>query len=154
LPQEEVVTEPAPSLPPTPEDMRALLDKATPRPWHYTREDGAEFHRISGERDVVAGIPNLERFDPGDRVLNDANAALICAAVNALPAHLDALATLARENEALRDALRETQSYVHYLSAAGGDAKARKAYALEMRIAALITPTTVDAALSPRSGTP
>jgi hypothetical protein len=76
--------------------LRELLAKATPRPWASTEND---FY-ISGDMDAdnSSAIVAVELERP--------DAALIVAAVNALPSLLDALGALRAERDAMRETLQ------------------------------------------------
>jgi hypothetical protein len=89
--------------------LRALLEKATPGPWEsriepqrYPECDDVDLPvTISGNSQHIAWLN--ERYDADLNQVNDVDAALITAAVNALPALLDAAeATAALEGEVQR----------------------------------------------------
>lgn len=99
--------------------LAALLDKATPRPWSYTRRDDhdapASIAADSGQSTVAMcpryGLPMFAR-----------DAALIVAAVNALPALLAYVRELERER-------------VHAIASARRDAEIDAALAMRERCA-------------------
>jgi len=73
--------------------LRRLLAAATPGPWHEGYWDG-QHHVGNGEVPVTGDLPRVP-----DKKQSGANAALIVAAVNALPGLLTALAELRSEAE-------------------------------------------------------
>lgn len=92
---------------PTPDELRALMAKATPGPWAQN-ESGID---AEGVGQIV--VCNYW----ADIIHGRKNAALIVAAVNALPGLLDELARLTGENERLRGALSGIVNYESHKSA-------------------------------------
>lgn len=115
-----------------PDNLRELIARATPGSW-YTLDPpwlprDSETSILAGSPDphVATFVADMDMWaldDDDDRKSKspDADAALIVAAVNALPGLLDALASLQSENERLRAAcVRMTEHYVRLANS--GDA--------------------------------
>lgn len=100
---------------PSIEDLRELLAKATPGPWKA--ELARTLVHIAGAGPVCSISVSPPRV-PEKHIRNEtvrtagANAALIVAAVNALPALLDRLTTAERERDEARAALEERREFV------------------------------------------
>jgi hypothetical protein len=82
------------------EALRALIEKATPGEWW---EASNEVLRTEPRRGAHELIAQAQRGGWSGELNGAANAALIAAAVNALPALLDEVAQLRAENAALRE---------------------------------------------------
>jgi hypothetical protein len=88
------------------EKLRELLAKATPGPWYYYEGEIEDGKQIEGA-DLRGNGASVWRIDMGDYdALDNANAALIVAVVNALPELLDEVERL-RELDAARAELAE-----------------------------------------------
>lgn len=88
---------------PTEAELRRLLAEATPGPWHAWRHGEHSLYKGPGV-EAGAGTYICETATDG-MGLGDADAALIVAAVNALPSLLDRMAALEEANGRLMKAL-------------------------------------------------
>ena len=89
------------------DELERLMREASPQPWYYPDDGG---HLIYGQRGLsgVAGVFPGSRADPKP---SRANAALIVAAVNALPELLAERAENARLREALQPFIRSEDDF-------------------------------------------
>lgn len=121
----------------TNDELRALLAKATPGPWEVSAAICGQHHTETVSVyhvDTSKGCRHIHEVVEagckcGDDAISEANAALIVAAVNALPALLDRLDSLAGENERLGAALDDAN--------AGWRDERRRASAAEAEVARL-----------------
>lgn len=120
------------------EELRALLAKATPGPWRLRLTDleRPDYAEIDGDRHgalatVVYRMEDDKRFGKNSPE-NEANAALIVAAINALPALLDRLEKAEGE---LAEAREDVRSLCRFILNEWGPDGALKAttFALEQR---------------------
>lgn len=86
------------------QQLRELLDKATPGPWKLERSTGDELNFVGIEWDARGW------WAKDSTLLTEPNAALIVAAVNGLPGLLARLDALEEENERLRKKVGDVES--------------------------------------------